>query len=57
MGNDDPKGLGPIKEKGMAIVQGEPSRMAWGIPRSTVETGHLDIILPLDEVSETIAIL
>jgi two-component system chemotaxis response regulator CheB len=56
MGNDGTKGLKKLKEKGgFVISQDESSCIVYGMPRSVVEAGIADEIVPLDELASRIS--
>lgn len=45
----DVKALG-----GTVIAQDEATSQCWGMPRAAIETGAVDLILPLDEIAPTL---
>ena len=51
MGSDGTKGIKAIKEHGgQTIVQDRASSTIYGMPRSAIESGYADQVLPLDEI-------
>jgi two-component system chemotaxis response regulator CheB len=55
MGSDGLKGANLLKSKGGAIIaQDKDSCVVYGMPRSIVEAGIADEIVPLEEISNTI---
>lgn len=57
-GRDGAKGCQKIKaEGGMTIAQDEKSSHSFGMPRSAIEAGAIDYILPLDKIAEKIVSL
>jgi two-component system chemotaxis response regulator CheB len=51
MGSDGAEGTRCIRnEGGITIAQDEASSMIYGMPKSAVETGCVDIVLPLDAI-------
>lgn len=56
MGSDGTLGLRLLKRHGCFIIaQDEPSCVVYGMPRSAVESGVVDVVLPLDEIAAKIA--
>ena len=55
MGNDGTRGAGLIKEAGgHVIAEAESSCVVYGMPRSVVNAGFADELLPLDEIADAI---
>lgn len=55
MGNDGTLGLRLLKRHGCrSVVQDEASSVVFGMPRSVIEAGLADIVLPLDEIAPRI---
>lgn len=55
MGSDGTKGLQDLKSKGGSVIaQDEASCIVYGMPRSVVEAGIADEVVPLDEIAERI---
>lgn len=55
MGNDGTAGLGSVRRAGgIVIAQDESSSVVWGMPRSAVEAGLADLVLPLAEISAAV---
>ena len=55
MGNDGTRGAGLIKQAGgHVIAEAESSCVVYGMPRSVVEAGFADELLPLDEIADAI---
>jgi two-component system chemotaxis response regulator CheB len=58
MGSDGADGTRCIKEAGgITIAQDESSSMIYGMPRAAVETGCVDLILPLGIIAERLTAL
>jgi two-component system chemotaxis response regulator CheB len=58
MGNDGAQGIEPIKRAGgHVLVQDEASSVVWGMPESALATGHVDEVLPLNQMAVRIATL
>jgi len=59
MGHDGAAGLARIKEKGGIVIAEHPSTcIIYGMPKSAVETGNVDKIVPLPEIcSEVVNLL
>ncbi len=56
MGDDGVKGIGTLKRAGAEIIaQDESSSVVWGMPGSAIESGHVDIVLPLLKIPEAVA--
>ena len=52
MGDDGVRGIGAIKEAGgITIAQDEKSSVVFGMPRVAIESGHIDYILPVRNIS------
>ena len=55
MGSDGKEGAAAIKRAGgRVIVQDEPTRVIYGMPRSVAECGFADKILPLQQITQEI---
>jgi len=55
MGDDGVSGMKKIKEAGgITIAQDEKSSVVFGMPKVAIESGCIDNILPLDEISDGI---
>ena len=55
MGSDGTRGAGVIKEAGgRVIVQDEASSVVYGMPRSVVEAGYADRVVPLGRVASEV---
>ncbi|AET70294.1 chemotaxis response regulator containing a CheY-like receiver domain and a methylesterase domain [Desulfosporosinus orientis DSM 765] len=55
MGNDGTKGMKELKAaEGFAIAESEESCVVYGMPRSIVEAGLADRVVPLGEIGKTI---
>ena len=53
MGNDGGAGTQKVKEMGgITLAQDEETSLIYGMPKAAAETGCLDIVLPLDKISE-----
>ncbi|MDD5224071.1 MAG: chemotaxis response regulator protein-glutamate methylesterase [bacterium] len=51
MGNDGRDGVIQIKKKGGVIIaQSEHSSVVFGMPREAIETGRVDMILPIEQI-------
>jgi two-component system chemotaxis response regulator CheB len=56
MGQDGTAGLGAIRRAGgHVIAQDQDSSIVWGMPRSAVEKGVVDEVLPLDRIAAAVA--
>lgn len=57
MGSDGREGVRALKEQGArAIVQNAGSCVVYGMPRSVVEAGLADAVLPLDEIAGAVGV-
>lgn len=55
MGNDGARGMAAIRTAGgRTIVQDEATSVVFSMPRSVIESGHAERILPLDKIPATI---
>jgi two-component system chemotaxis response regulator CheB len=55
MGNDGVVGMNAIKDvKGITIAQDEETSLVFGMPRMAIESGCVDAIVPLPQVSDEI---
>lgn len=55
MGNDGKNGVKKIKKsKGYVIAESEETAIVYGMPREAVNTGAVDKVLPIDEISSQI---
>ncbi|PJI10399.1 MULTISPECIES: protein-glutamate methylesterase/protein-glutamine glutaminase [Clostridium] len=55
MGKDGAKGTEVIKDNGgVTIAEDESTCVIYGMPKSAFETGKVDIVLPLDRISDEI---
>jgi two-component system chemotaxis response regulator CheB len=53
MGSDGAAGTQKVKEMGgITLAQDEESSLIYGMPKAAAETGCVDIVLPLDKLSE-----
>jgi len=53
MGNDGASGTRRIREMGgITLAQDEETSLIYGMPKAAAETGCVDIVLPLDSISE-----
>jgi two-component system chemotaxis response regulator CheB len=58
MGNDGASGTREVRQAGgITIAQDESSSMIYGMPKAAVETGAVDMILPLNEISKKLIFL
>ncbi|MDR0502636.1 MAG: chemotaxis-specific protein-glutamate methyltransferase CheB [Treponema sp.] len=58
MGADGADGIRSIRKSGgITIAQDEASSMIYGMPRAAAETGCVDIVLPLNEISQKLLAL
>ncbi|MCL2719827.1 MAG: chemotaxis-specific protein-glutamate methyltransferase CheB [Treponema sp.] len=58
MGNDGAEGTKLIKESGgLTIAQDEATSMIFGMPAAAVETGNVDLVLPLGEIAQKLILL
>lgn len=57
--DSDGSGGVPVVKKmgGVVIAQDAASAEAWGMPRSAIETGAVDLIVPLDRIASTLVSL
>ena len=55
MGSDGSKGIVQIKKSnGYTIAQDEESSVVFGMPKLAIETGHIDKIVPLNNIAHEI---
>jgi two-component system chemotaxis response regulator CheB len=55
MGCDGTAGLAAVRRAGgLVIAQDEPSSVVWGMPRSAVEAGVTDLVLPLGQIAAAV---
>jgi two-component system chemotaxis response regulator CheB len=55
MGNDGANGTRYVKEAGgVTIAQNEATSMIYGMPQAAVETGCVDMVLPLSDIAAQI---
>jgi two-component system chemotaxis response regulator CheB len=55
MGCDGAQGIGAMKRAGAAtIAQDEATSVVWGMPRSAIEAGHIDHVLPLEQIASAL---
>ena len=55
MGHDGARGMEEIKKQnGYGIVESRETALVYGMPSSTIKKGAYDIILPLDEIPNTL---
>lgn len=56
MGGDGSKGIKKIKRvnKGFVIAQDEKSSIVFGMPKVAIETGTVDLVVPLNEIAKEI---
>jgi len=53
MGNDGAEGTKIVKKSGgITIAQDEATSMIFGMPQSAIETGCVDMTLPLNEIAQ-----
>jgi two-component system chemotaxis response regulator CheB len=58
MGNDGADGSRAVKQAGgITIAQDEATSMIYGMPLAAAETGCIDMILPLAEISKSLEYL
>jgi len=58
MGDDGVKGIATLKRgRAYVIAQDEDSSVVWGMPGSAVESGNVDLVLPLSGIPGEIATL
>jgi two-component system chemotaxis response regulator CheB len=56
MGTDGTYGARLLRQAGGTVIaEDESTCVVYGMPRSVVETGNADMIVPLPQVSESIA--
>lgn len=54
-GHDGAEGIHEVKEAGgLVIAQSEASAQFTGMPRSAIETGDVDLVLPLEQIAESL---
>lgn len=52
--NDGANGVRVVKRAGgFVIAQDQSTSIVWGMPRAAIETGAVDVVLPLDKLAET----
>jgi two-component system chemotaxis response regulator CheB len=57
-GNDGSIGIGYIKKMGGTVIaQDKKTAEFFGMPSNAIQTGNVDLILPLDEISNTLMTL
>ena len=55
MGKDGAAGLEKIKEKnGIIIAQDKETSVIYGMPKAAVDKGIVDVVVPVDKVTEAI---
>ena len=55
MGRDGTAGVLKLKKKGAyTIVQDKDSSVVWGMPRSVIEAGAADEVVPLEQIGDRI---
>ncbi|MDR2499844.1 MAG: chemotaxis-specific protein-glutamate methyltransferase CheB [Treponema sp.] len=58
MGNDGAEGTRCVRDAGgITIAQDEASSMIYGMPKAALDTGCVDIVLPLDKIPERLVAL
>ena len=58
MGSDGAEGTRHVKQSGgITIAQDEASSMIFGMPRAAIETGLIDMVLPLDSIAHKLVSL
>jgi two-component system chemotaxis response regulator CheB len=56
--SDGSSGVPMVKKMGgVVIAQDETTAEVWGMPRSAIETGAVDFIVPLSQVASTVVSL
>jgi two-component system chemotaxis response regulator CheB len=51
MGHDGAKGMAAIKKQGgHTMVEDRSTCVVFGMPKSAIETGMVDLVLPLDQI-------
>lgn len=57
-GSDGSMGVAAIKKmNGTVIVQDEKTSQFWSMPSAAIQTGHVDFVLPLDEIASALVTL
>ena len=52
--NDGANGVRAVKRAGgFVIAQDQATSVIWGMPRAAIETGAVDLVLPLDKLAST----
>jgi len=52
--NDGANGVRAVKRAGgFVIAQDQATSVVWGMPRAAIETGAVDLVLPLDKIAPT----
>jgi two-component system chemotaxis response regulator CheB len=52
--NDGANGVRAVKRAGgFVIAQDQATSIIWGMPRAAIETGSVDVVLPLDQFAPT----
>jgi two-component system chemotaxis response regulator CheB len=55
MGSDGAAGIRKLRERGARIIAEDPSTcIIYGMPKAAIETGMVDKIVPLPDISEEI---
>ena len=55
MGSDGTNGSGLVNQAGGCVIaEDESSCVVWGMPRSVCEAGYAQVIVPLDQIADTI---
>jgi two-component system chemotaxis response regulator CheB len=56
MGKDGTAGVEKVREKKSRIIaQDRETSVIFGMPKSVIDKGYADVILPLDEIADGIA--